>query len=599
MSTISLPSKKIVIVDIPEVINFNGKFVYNFFTPDERTTTPKKSLPDFIKNRFLEDQGNEFIESNNFNRFSPRYVRLTWTPKNSPSSPSTKFLIKDNLDNLYSETSFTLDGFSSLTFQDSNFSNKLDFFIGRMLEETKNQQQNAGRNKNTSLLDDVKFLKRRTSNIIQDGYLASAHVRYKNNGQLFKNRTTGEEQFVKTDIDKLDQIKSRVQLNNKVIRKAVATISESTMYMYDEGFSSFLDEVEQIQNDSITKNPSSLISAEEYDIDIANAIDIRPVDVSGFKPEQYVIGYVIRKTEITEDGTVVEHDPIIIESSSVGTIADLEVRYGVTYNYTIETVSLLTAQVVDTENKQVAVATFMASSKPTPVVSIDCNEYIPPEAPHDFTIKWDHRKGFPRLSWAFPVNVQQDVKYFQVFRRKAVTEPFELIKMYSFDDSLIKSELNETPDDSLIETLSSPTTMFIDTEFKSGDSWIYAVCCVDAHGFSSNYSIQYRVWFNKFENKLKMELVSRSGAPKAYPNMFLNQDMFVDTIKDSGHKEVKVYFMPEYLEVHDSNGTDLGLLTKKDKKSKFQLQMINVDLQEQKSFDVFIQDLRNLNGARE
>lgn len=608
--TVSLPSKKVVIVDIPEVTNFKGTFVYNFFTANERTTSEvKKTLPDSIKNRTQISDGTEdsFVDSNNFNRFTPRYVRLSWTPKNSASSTANyvanTYSIADNLDSLYNESSFTVDDFSSVTFQDNNFSSKLSFFTSRMLDEAVNNSTNSNSPLNiasSSLLDDVRFLKSNASDSVSDSFLADSYVRLKEEGQIFRDQTNPrKEKVIETKVDRLNKIKSRVQLNNKIIKKALGSIQESTLYLNDPTFYSVLSDAEQTQKDSIANSPSSLVTSDDYDIEIENVVDIRPVDPSGFVPDQYVIGYVIRKTEIDLDGGRIPHNPIVVESPNVGTLADTEVRYGIIYEYTIETVSLLTAQVADTVNNQVVVISFMVASKPSPVIPVDCNEYLPPEWPADFTVQWDYIKGLPRLSWCFPVNLQQDVKHFQVFRRKTINEPFELIKQYSFDDSLIPSISGETPDPNLVEVISAglgPKTMFIDTDFKAdkNDSYIYSVCSIDAHGYSSNYSVQLRATFNRFNNKLVRELISKAGAPKAYPNMRIEQDMFVDTMKDSGHSEIKVYFMPEYLEVYDKNGTDLSLLSKLNNgKSKFQLQMINVDLQEQKTFDIHIQDLRS------
>jgi hypothetical protein len=117
------------------------------------------------------------------------------------------------------------------------------------------------------------------------------------------------------------------------------------------------------------------------------------------------------------------------------------------------------------------------------------------------------------------------------------------------------------------------------------------VCSVDAHGLSSAYSIQFFVKFDRFKNKLIKELVSNSGAPKAYPNMNLLTDTFVDSIRDSGHKKLRVVFNTEFLKVADSKDNDLKVLKTSDN-SKYRFQMINIDLQEQKVFDISLVDRR-------
>ena len=135
-------------------------------------------------------------------------------------------------------------------------------------------------------------------------------------------------------------------------------------------------------------------------------------------------------------------------------------------------------------------------------------------------------------------------------------------------------------------------TFFKDNEFTKESIFIYAVCCIDAHGMSSNYSPQFEVAFDKFNNKLVKRLVSTSGAPKSYPNLYLLEDAFVDVIKDSGHERMKIYFDPEFLEITDRNNDDMGLLTTDKQGGSYKIQFINVDLQKHQILDIIIKDLR-------
>jgi hypothetical protein len=196
------------------------------------------------------------------------------------------------------------------------------------------------------------------------------------------------------------------------------------------------------------------------------------------------------------------------------------------------------------------------------------------------------------VHWGFPVNSQRDIKHFQIFRRKTVNEPFELIKQYSFNDSETLRPTLETPDPVLIEdTTNNIKTSFIDYEFTKDSRYIYSVCSVDAHGLTSNYSQQFECYFDKYANKMYKELVSVSGAPKSYPNFFLRRDTFVDTVKVSSRQSLKVVFNPEYLKVVDRLGNDLKFL-KTDANSSYVIQMINVDLQADQKVNINIRDLR-------
>ena len=58
-----------------------------------------------------------------------------------------------------------------------------------------------------------------------------------------------------------------------------------------------------------------------------------------------------------------------------------------------------------------------------------------------------------------------------------------------------------------------------------------------------------KVEYLKYENKLKKTLMSRSGAPKQYPNLYLEKDTFLDNIKSSGDNRMILFFNPEYYKV--------------------------------------------------
>jgi len=64
----------------------------------------------------------------------------------------------------------------------------------------------------------------------------------------------------------------------------------------------------------------------------------------------------------------------------------------------------------------------------------------------------------------------------------------------------------------------------------------------------------------------------------------------VDTIKDEWHQKIRVYFNPEYLRVYDKDNNDLKLIRAKET-DKYVLQLINIDLQQEDTVEIKIQDL--------
>ena len=146
------------------------------------------------------------------------------------------------------------------------------------------------------------------------------------------------------------------------------------------------------------------------------------------------------------------------------------------------------------------------------------------------------------LLWDFPFNKQQDIKRFQIYRRDALDKPFELLREIDFDNSTIRKDLTASSGNkNNIRRASSPLCCFYDTEFNIESSYIYAVAAIDARGMTSGYSSQFIVSYNRFTNKTNAEFISKEGAPKPYPNIFLEieylgTDYFGFQIQGKGRK---------------------------------------------------------------
>jgi hypothetical protein len=301
---------------------------------------------------------------------------------------------------------------------------------------------------------------------------------------------------------------------------------------------------------------------------------------------------VIDKYEILQNGTIRTLDPIIIENPFVASTIDTRVKYYSTYVYSIRTVAEFTIPAIIDDTGELVVAKVLVTSKPSTKWSIPCVEIVPPPSPTDFNFHWNYETSQLGLLWTFPPNVQRDVKKFQVFRRASINEPFQLLKMYDFDDSEVKAEQNETIFPGLIEVQSNPTLFYVDPDFTKDSKFIYAVVSIDAHGMSSNYSDQFEITFDKFKNKLIKKRISASGAPKPYPNMYLSADTFVDSILDENHRQVEVIFDPDHLSIFDSQRRDLQLLARSNDNASYRLQFINLDLQKERVLKISVDDMR-------
>jgi len=221
----------------------------------------------------------------------------------------------------------------------------------------------------------------------------------------------------------------------------------------------------------------------------------------------------------------------------------------------------------------------LVESRESPNIMVTCVESTPPAAPSGLEFYMLQSQQLV-IEWDFPLNPQEDIKRFQIFRRKTISDPFVLIGELDFDDSTIQTTRSESINSYIRSTLDVPVTTFVDSEFEVDSQYIYSVVAVDAHDFSSGYSEQFFVKFDKFSATLQAELIARENAPKAYPNFTLMAGVSQDSIQDSEHSEACLYFDPEYLKVIDNQGEDQDHLATSETDVAYKLQLIHLNLQQ-------------------
>lgn len=579
----SLPSKNATILDVPEVETFQGQFQYFYWTKDEYENGLGSSL---ASGRQIPSETFDasYVQKT---RKLPRLVKLNWKPailNREASKPQNPILIRDYLSKLHSEESFTNDEFTSFHYQDTGIDLKLKFFVDMFASLLPDLQNTRSADELTALLNS------RTSDQVTAKFLAEIVANLRRQGVNYSTPA----QVSSILLERMKQVALNTRLNNRILVPVAKTVREDSVGVFADELSAdgFQATVQDIQNRAIANANSNLLSPFDYEFEILSYVGYKAVDSNGYEPTVQSLGYVIEKREIKSDGSLLQHSPIIIENAFIGTTFDGQVRYGSVYHYKIRAVYLVEVRAVDDATKQNVLVSFLVGSKFTPELEIVTTEAVPPPPPADFNVAWDYGERALRCTWNLPNNPQQDIKFIQLFRRKSIADPFQLIKMWDFNDTLTRVTLNEYPLPELVERVPSFVGMYLDREFGKDSNYIYAVAAVDAHGYCSNYSLQFQVSFDKFENRLVKKLVSVSGAPKQYPNAYLNADTFVDTIKDSGHTSIRVVFNPDYLNVTTNRNADLKLLKTNRVNGKYRLQLINVDLQSQQNVDIVLDDLR-------
>lgn len=631
MST-SLPSREVYSIDIPEVDDFAAKFRYNFFVPDE-SVNDSGGIPE----RFLVREADDIDAS--FIQFSltraPRFVSFEFTPPKvntsgravldedvrrnvNPVRPP-EFLIAENVDKIMTEDQFSSDAFVSVNFHDGEIQDKIyDLVSGSIEQMTDDEvidrevsQFKAAQRLSSILPSHIKphFLTRFVSSMTRTS--GARFFSTREGTSRVRKLSIPAKKSIKRQIIKpgrgeqlelrnkwytrLNQVKMHVQINSKMFGDIVNKQMTDPNSPFADDLHSLHGYARKMQDNS--KRRLSVLPTEEDFKTLIPFVDVRVQKTAHMtnRGAVEIVGFMIDKTEMTQDGEIIEHDPIIIEKPDIRTTADYKVKYGSRYKYEIRTIAQFTLPAVDDDTDDIATIKALISSRPSNTVYVDCREKEAPPPPADLNFTWNYETDKLLVHWCFPPNSQRDIKKFQVFRRASIDEPFELMKQYDFDDSLRKYPDREDPDPEIVEYITSPATFWIDDDFDrniQNQTFIYATACIDAHGFTSNYSAQFEIGFDVFKNKLTKKLISHSGAPKPYPNLYLERDAFVDTIRVSGpcSKRMRVYFNPEYYFVGDDDERYKPIIATNQRGGSYKLQIINLDNQKSQQVTINIDD---------
>jgi len=101
-------------------------------------------------------------------------------------------------------------------------------------------------------------------------------------------------------------------------------------------------------------------------------------------------------------------------------------------------------------------------------------------------------------------------------------------------------------------------------------------------------------------NTIKLKNISRAGAPKQYPNFYIDPDLdsniFVDSLTQdamfiSHKRKMKIYFDPDAVQYTNKVG-DSGIIIKtKIEGGEYKLHLLNVDRQKSSTIKIEVENL--------
>jgi len=607
-------SKSVFSINTTSTIKeFSAKFIYNFYVTDENTQNFSNIPAIYQKPGVLQKSD---VNLASFSLRVPRYVELSWKIPEGELSNSGKSLIKDNLSKIVMQDDDLVD---PNNIQHIFFSRDILDYAYEDIAKDVNTSAAVSQATITEHFVDELMKDYEESN--QDSLKDICFYSISNQGdikQLIKESIESIEKFADNS-EKMIGYKFYDNENNKISN----VFEFDKIALLDTGFYSQINVLtakDIFHSASLAKETVDLLNKLSSNNQQSTSNLILPSVSSSDLPDYNynslpeasslaIVGFIIDKYRF-ENNSYIKESTIFCEDASINSVFDINVKYGMTYHYAIRSIGKFSFPIpIDGKMKN---HVFYIGGKLI-TTHVKCFEDVPPPEPVDINFDWNYKQNKFFITWHMPFNSQRDIKQFQVFRRKTINEPFELLEQQCFDFSDLKTQTGEVIDGNnnnmteentaFVKYMKNSTFSYNDKEFKidtellKSSTYIYCICSIDAHGLISNYSAQLEVTFDFFKNSLVKKLISNVGAPRPYPNMLLNVDLFKDKIQTSGmsSKKLKIYFMPEYFAVKYNDGKIQKMITTTTNVGgHYKLQIINTQNQKTDSLKINISDPNKL-----
>ena len=272
-----------------------------------------------------------------------------------------------------------------------------------------------------------------------------------------------------------------------------------------------------------------------------------------------LIGYIVTKYRISGDSRKYMYSRIVSERR----FRDPHVAYGATYSYDIRPV--YAKYISQTSDSLVILASDESAN-----MEVTCEELRAPSPPKNLSFEYVMNNNI-EVSWSRPESYvddenqvwdTDDIKGYQIFMRNSLKEPYRLHRYFTFNNTFPRSAVmyaNEViSDDYIISSeYDFPDSISLDEipnfyeysnyviNIRPNTDYYFALCSIDAHGNSSNYSAQYKVRRDNVTGEVDIQLLCPEGAPKQYPNLLIQGKLVQPSFKSSGFRYLDVYFAPD------------------------------------------------------
>ena len=574
----SYPSRAAFVFDVPEPSGLSARFIYRYFLRDEKSSTDTFGSEESFQRHGLKNAREillTFAAAKNSVGIGTGQSSLGFT------EAEKRKIFVENLDSIASELSVGSRSFTTILVQDKSANAALQLAVENSLRVYK--KKTKGLSPIQKILNYGSISKELDAQSILDYTDIDAANEYTTFDPKTGNTVT------KTGEGDVSKLSFSLSVNDKFVGDLITKAKTAALSPIFDALDPIVPTALNVSKSSSASDPSKVIEIDDYEpsaVPISSTVvDVDTSSVYG----NVLLGYLIQKYEIDSSGNQTQVDRFVITNPNLTSYTDNQVAYGKRYQYSIK--SVYAVRILSYDGANFVSCDYLISSRESPNVEVLCEEAKPPPPPVDLKFWFSQERKF-HIEWQHPFNKQEDIKRYQVFRRRSIDEPFQLLSELDFDDSTVKTPKSDKLLSNSVIFSSFPVASYIDESFDLDSNYIYAVCSLDARDLSSGYSEQFSVTFERQYGKLRVDRVASAGAPKPYPNFTLDKPITLDSMKTSGFKRASIYFDPDYLKVLDLREKDLKhLATSKDSPS-YSIQFINIDLQQDARVSISVIDKR-------
>lgn len=531
--------------DLPnEIKELNGSFIYRFFDPLENI------------------EENSRFASNNEDE--PRYIKLNW--KNNSQIFSGLGLASSSHNLIHKENLFfpsdINSGFSALSSDEAEVSASQDFVISD----------------NTSIGSKLEYL----LETIASSAFTEAIEENLNNSELSKipvlDVTTNRPIVQANSVDKHGQAPDMLvrnanisqivesSVNSPLSGAAYNSLLESTKSVSRKAKSELASRANQRLLTTFFSSINKLADENEL---LSVSRELGSTELDDWK----LVGFCIFKYRVEENKQTFLYARTVLAT----TFRDPYVAYGKTYRYEIRPIF---CKYVDSDPNSFKTDVIFLGSDESSFIDVECLENKAPSPPKNIRFNYI-ANGNIEINWQRPGSYvadtsiangilkdkmwdTDDIKGYQLFYRHSLQEPFQLYRYFTFNNTVptsYRGKASELISDDLIisseyeipEPYNSgnPVKFYEFTkynfEIRANTDYYFALCSIDAHGNSSNYSSQHKVRRDNITGEVDIQLASVEGAPKQYPNLLLSGELVEPAMKVSGYQYLDVHFAPDTL----------------------------------------------------